>query len=325
MNTPFAIYFLAFILSFAICLPVCRAIIPRLRRYAAQPIYEGGPSWHTSKSGTPTLGGISFIVSVTLSGALGALLLFHRGQPDKAISVACILCFALVNSLIGLADDITKLTRKQNAGLTPIQKLFLQSVAAIAFLSLRRILCGDDTAITLAGYTLELGAFYYFGAFIFLIGITNCTNLTDGVDGLCAGVSFTSVISLFLIIAASYSDAALISAALGGGTLAFLLFNTNPAKIFMGDTGSLYLGAIAASLPLTLDNPFLSMLFGAVYVIEGCSVIIQVLSYKTRRKRVFIMAPLHHHLEKRGWGETKICLAASLLTLVMAIPLSLLI
>ncbi|MBQ2876825.1 MAG: phospho-N-acetylmuramoyl-pentapeptide-transferase [Clostridia bacterium] len=325
MNMPWAIYLFVFILSFAICAPTCKAIIPRLRRSAAQPIYEGGPTWHTSKSGTPTLGGISFIIAITVSGELGALLLVNGGKTEEAISVVSILAFALVNSLIGLADDITKLTKKQNAGLTPLQKLFLQSVSSVAFLALRRILFGDDTAITVAGYTLELGAFYYFAAFVFLLGIINCANLTDGVDGLAAGVSFSSAIPLFLISAHIYSDCAMISAALAGGALAFLLYNSNPAKIFMGDTGSLYLGAVAASLPFTLDNPFLSFLFGTVYVIEGLSVIIQVISYKTRKKRVFIMAPLHHHLEKRGWGETKICLAASALTLLATTPLCFLI
>ena len=314
------IYLFAFLVSFLICIPICRAIIPALRKRAAQPIYEGGPVWHTAKCGTPTLGGISFIISISLACLLVCLILFKSGLSDIALSVLSILIFSVANSLVGLIDDLTKLKRKRNKGLSPLQKLIFQLFLAILFLIARHKLLGYGTEIVVADTTLDLGVAYYPLSVFFLLGLINCANLTDGIDGLATGVSATMGVCIFLISAFAFSDAAIISAALAGGALAFMKFNINPAKIFMGDTGSLFLGAVAASVVFCLGNPFLSMLFGGIYVIEGCSVILQVLSFKTRKKRILLMAPLHHHLEKRGWSESKICSVAMLITLSLSIP-----
>jgi len=319
------IYLLSFVVAFCICIPICRGIIPPLRRKAAQPIYEGGPSWHSSKSGTPTLGGISFILAILFSAVITLAILFALGKVEISLSVILIIGYALLNSLVGLFDDLTKLVRKQNAGLTPIQKLILQGILAIAFLFIRHRLLGYDTAITVLDYSIDLGIIYYPAAVFFLLGIINCANLTDGVDGLASGVY--SVMSLCMLIISVYSfpDVGIVSALSSGGVLAFLFFNINPAKIFMGDTGSLFLGALAASIVFSFGNPFLSLLFCGVYVIEGFSVVIQVISYKVRKKRIFLMSPIHHHLEKIGWNESKICMCAILLTVVLSVPAYLLI
>ncbi len=314
------LYLLSFLLSFGICTPVCKRLIPFLRSKAAQPIYESGPAWHSVKFGTPTLGGLSFIISIMIATVISVTILFHADMTDTAFSVISIVGFAFANALVGLTDDITKLARKQNAGLSPLQKLGLQLVLAVAFLFVRAEFFGDDTVISISEFSVDLGIIYYPAAVVFLLGIINCANLTDGVDGLASGVAFSIGISLFLICAARYEDAALVAVMLAGGTLGFLIFNINPARIFMGDTGSLFLGAVAASVVFCFDNPFLSLLFGGVYVIEGCSVILQVISYKTRKKRILLMAPLHHHLEKKGFSETKICMLAIIFTLFLAVP-----
>ena len=308
------LYILSAVLSFGLCIIINKVIIPPLKRKAAQPIYMGGPAWHGTKSGTPTLGGISFICAVLVSVGSSSLLLFAIVEKDTAISVILIVSFALLNSLIGLIDDLTKLTHKRNKGLSPLQKLFLQLLCAILFLTVRSLIFGYNTEIAVSGFTLDLGIFYYPASVFFLLGIINCANLTDGIDGLATSVSGVMCICLFIISAFSFPDVGLVSCTVAASALGFLFFNVNPAKIFMGDTGSLFLGAIAASVVFSIGNPFLSAIFGGVYVIEGLSVIVQVISYKTRKKRVFLMSPLHHHFEKLGWNESKICLCAAVLT-----------
>ena len=161
---------------------------------------------------------------------------------------------------------------------------------------------------------------YYFLSIIILVGITNCANLTDGIDGLATSVAFAIGLSVFYISYSRSDAASFISASLIGATVAFLIFNIHPAKVFMGDTGSLFLGALVASLAFELKNPFIAITTGAVYVIEGVSVILQVIYYKATKKRLFKMAPIHHHLEKCGWDENKICLVAIALTLLFSVP-----
>lgn len=319
------IYILAFIISFGIAIPVCRGIIPPLRKRAAQPIYAGGPTWHSSKSGTPTLGGLAFIISVLCGALLCSAVLLFLELDETCLSVISVICFALLNSLVGIVDDLTKLLRKQNAGLNPLQKLFFQTIIAVLFLFVRHKLLGYSTEIPFFDHTLDLGFLYYPITVFIMLGIVNCANLTDGVDGLASGVFAAMSTCIFLISAYSFPDAAIISALGAGGVLAFLIFNVNPAKIFMGDTGSLFLGGIAAAVVFCFSNPLLSILFGGVYVIEGISVVLQVVSYKSRKKRLFLMSPIHHHLEKIGWNESKICLVAVMVTLSLSIMAFLLI
>lgn len=315
MKNPILLCFIVFGLTLLITVLIERQLIPFLKKRAAQPIYAEGPSWHLSKSGTPTMGGVAFILAcvLTLSAAL-----FFIEDNLTAVSVLISLFYAIGNSLVGVFDDLMKLRKKKNAGLTPIQKLILQALLAILFLMARRFYFNDQTAIDLGLFGLEMGFFYYPFAFIILLGIVNCANLTDGIDGLATSTSATVGVAFLVIgICSAAIDLTLISSALIGGALGFLLFNKHPAKVFMGDTGSLFLGGVAAALGFSSGNPLTVILIGGVYVIEGVSVILQVLYFKITKKRLFKMAPLHHHLEKCGYSENKICILSVFLTLVL--------
>ena len=314
------LYLLVFFSTLFITMISERKLIPFLSEKAKQPLYEDGPSWHAKKRGTPTMGGLGFVLAVTVSLSFSSVFLFSVNRSEEAVSLICTFIFALTNSMIGVIDDITKLKRKENAGLSPSQKLLLQLVCAVLFLVARRYLIGDTTEIAFAFGELDLGFIYYPIALAALIGSVNSANLTDGIDGLAASVAFAIGVSLFFITAHTEHTVALLSAAIIGASLGFLIFNINPAKIFMGDTGSLFFGAITAGCAFSLKNPLIMLFIGGVYLIEGASVILQVLIYKTTGKRVFKMAPLHHHLEKCGMGENKICLIAVILTLLLSLP-----
>ena len=292
-------------------------LLPRLKRCARQPIYEEGPAWHLSKSGTPTMGGISFLVSAITSLVL--IFIFADGNHTSiTASLIISLIYAILNSAVGIFDDVKKLLKKQNAGLSPLEKLTLQLLLAVLFIMARKHFLGDGTAIYTPFGSLELGILYYPLAIIILLGIINCANLTDGVDGLASCVSFAIGISL-IFISPAFSASGIIGAMLCGISLGFLIFNINPAKIFMGDTGSLFLGALAVSSAFALKSPASAITLGGVYVIEGVSVILQVIYYKLTKKRLFKMAPLHHHLEKCGFEENKICLIAIIATLILSL------
>ena len=308
-----------FLLSLVLTVIIEARLIPLLSRRAKQPIYEGGPSWHLSKSGTPTMGGIAFLVSISLSIFAVILILTFSGKSTTgSISLLITILFAIGNSLIGVFDDLMKLHKKENAGLTPLQKLGLQAIISILFLMARRHFLGDGTTVDLWLGRVELGALYYPLAIILLLGITNCANLTDGIDGLATSVAITIGIS-FLVIGYGVSyDVPILSSALVGGSCGFLFFNVNPAKIFMGDTGSLFLGSLAVGIAFSLKNPLIIIPIGIVYVIEGISVILQVAVYKITKKRLFKMAPLHHHLEKSGLNENRICVIAVAITLIIS-------
>ena len=312
------LYLLVFIFTLAATVIFENRLIPLLRRIAKQPIYEGGPSWHMTKSGTPTMGGIGFIIPAVFAIGLSAVyFLFIAKNFNTGTSLLCALLFCFGNALIGVFDDVVKLRRKENAGLTPGQKLLLQLLLAILFIMARRFYFNDSTVLSFSFVQIDLGILYYPLAIILLLGIINCANLTDGIDGLASSVSITIGIFYTLIatISASYELSA-VSASLVGCALGFWLFNRHPAKIFMGDTGSLFLGSLSASLAFGSKTPFAIVIIGCVYVMEGLSVILQVASYKLTKKRIFIMAPIHHHLEKSGYSENKICLTAVLVTLI---------
>lgn len=320
LDKYFPLYAIVFFVTLGITVITEKGLIPKLTKEAKQPIYTEGPKWHVSKSGTPTMGGLAFLLSVLISLTLSSLFLFYTGKVEDGISLACATVYSIFNSFVGVIDDITKLKRQKNAGLSPIQKLALQFLFAVIFLFARSALLGDDTVIAFSFGSLDLGIFYYPICIILLLGIVNSANLTDGIDGLATSVAFSIGIALFYLSAALFYDVAIIASALLGATIGFLFFNIHPAKVFMGDTGSLFFGALAVSAVFSLKNPILSVLIGGVYVIEGASVILQVLYYKATKKRLFKMAPLHHHLEKCGMSENKICIIAILTTFVTSIP-----
>lgn len=320
MDKYYFLYIFVFLLSLFLTTVIEYKLIPRLKRRASQPIYEGGPSWHMSKSGTPTMGGLAFIISISVAALILSLLYFYSDEPEAASSILLILGYSCINALIGLVDDLTKLKRKENAGLSPMQKLVLQLLCAVSFLFIRYALFGDSTELSFGNFKAELGFLYYPFSVIVLLGTVNCANLTDGLDGLAGSVALTAGCSLFFISSMRSSDVATVSVALVGGMLGFLIFNINPAKIFMGDVGSLFLGGIIASSAYDLGSPLLILFVGIVYFIEGLSVICQVFYYKLTKKRLFKMAPFHHHLEKCGFSETKICMIAIIVTLLFSVP-----
>ena len=308
-----------FLINLILTVIIESKLIPFLSKKAKQPIYKEGPSWHLSKSGTPTMGGIAFVISISLSMLILSVFFILDNNATVGISLLLSALFSLTNSLIGIFDDLMKLYRKENAGLSPIQKLGLQFILSVLFLMGRSHLLGDGAVFDLGFCKINLDALYYPIALILLLGVINCANLTDGIDGLATGVAI-SIGIVFLIIGYSFSyDLPILSSALVGGGCGFLFFNANPAKIFMGDTGSLFLGALAASLAFSFRNPLLIIPIGIVYVIEGASVILQVIAFRLTGKRIFKMAPLHHHLEKCGLKENTICIIGIAVTIFSSI------
>ena len=312
-------YIILALVAFVATVFIIKSLIPKLRSIAKQPIYDEGPSWHLKKIGTPTMGGIGFIIPFSIIMLVVSVLDLMRGNIEIGTSLIITLVFCILNSLVGIIDDITKLKRNKNGGLSSKQKLFLQGLIAAVFLFLRKIYLADGTEVHFGDYMIDFEWTYYPLAMIFLLGIINCANLTDGIDGLASSTSFAISVVAFFLSLTQTQDALTISSIAIGIVLGFLIFNINPAKIFMGDTGSLFLGAIAASYAFSLKSLPAFILICGVYVIEGLSVIIQVIVYKSTKKRIFKMAPLHHHLEKCGFDENKICLWAMLITFALSI------
>lgn len=319
LDAYFPFYAFTFILTFLMTVLTERQLIPLLSARAKQPIYREGPGWHIKKSGTPTLGGLAFLAAALPVLILAPLLLKHHATT-QSLSLTMGFAYALLNAFIGIADDLVKLGRRENEGLTPRQKLILQFLVAGLYLWGRHALLGDTTTLAFSFGTIDIGFWYYPLSLILLVGIVNCANLTDGIDGLAASVAFGIGVSLFYISAALSEEVGFLAASMMGISVGFLCFNLHPAKIFMGDTGSLFLGALAACSAFALGNPLLLLFFGAVYVLEGISVILQVIGYKLTGRRMFRMAPLHHHFEKLGWSENRICLVAMFFNLLCSVP-----
>lgn len=310
----------AVFLSTAISL---RFLIPKLRSMKmGQKILDIGPRWHKSKEGTPTMGGLSFAVSVFVVLSAAMVYLQFSGKGTSVMPLLLTLLLAVGNCVIGIIDDLTKFRKKQNEGLTASQKFLLQLAMAGAFLALMQLYGNMNTALTVpfVGVALELGWFYYIFALVFITGIINSVNLTDGIDGLAASVTF--VVAVFLSVVGFVFwgvEVALLGAAILGATLGFLVYNFYPARVFMGDTGSLFLGGLVAGAAFMIDNPLLIALVGIIYICEALSDIIQVGVYKLTHKRVFKMAPIHHHFEQCGWSEVKIVVVFSIVTLLCSV------
>lgn len=305
---------------FAITAVIGRFLIPFLHKlHFGQTILDIGPSWHKNKQGTPTMGGFMFIIGIVISTTAGVLLHCISsgfGTVEKFVFVG--LCFALMNGAIGFFDDYVKVAKKRNLGLTAWQKLILQFLVAGIYLFLMR-LCGDTTEIAIPFTStglVDLGFFYYILMALVLVGMTNAVNLTDGVDGLDGSITFFAALFLMLIAnVVGYDSNVIFAASVAGGCLGFLVWNFHPAKCFMGDTGSLFLGGVVCALAFAMDMQLLLILIGIMYLVEMFSVMLQVGYFKlTHGKRLFKMSPIHHHFEMSGWSEMKIVCVFSLIT-----------
>ena len=314
------LYAVCTVLVFVLTVAALRLLIPKLRSMKmGQKILDIGPRWHKSKEGTPTMGGIAFAVPVTVVTAAALALAPTLGINVPTAPVLLTLLLAVGNGAIGVIDDLTKFRKKQNEGLTAPQKYALQLAMAGAFLALLRLSGTPDTTVSVpfTDIHLELGWFYYVFALIFITGIINSVNLTDGIDGLASSVTF--VVAAFLsVLGFTYANngAVLLGSVTVGATLGFLVYNFYPARVFMGDTGSLFLGGIVAGAAFVIDSPLCIAIAGIIYICEAMSDIIQVGVYKLTHKRVFRMAPIHHHFEKCGWSEKKIVFVFSAVTLI---------
>lgn len=314
------LYAVCTVLVFVLTVAALRLLIPKLRSMKmGQKILDIGPRWHKSKEGTPTMGGIAFAVPVTVVTAAALALAPTLGINVPTAPVLLTLLLAVGNGVIGVIDDLTKFRKKQNEGLTAPQKYALQLAMAGAFLALLRLYGTPDTTVSVpfTDIHLELGWFYYVFALIFITGIINSVNLTDGIDGLASSVTF--VVAVFLsVLGFTYANngAVLLGGVTVGATLGFLVYNFYPARVFMGDTGSLFLGGIVAGAAFVIDSPLYIAIAGIIYICEAMSDIIQVGVYKLTHKRVFRMAPIHHHFEKCGWSEKKIVFVFSAVTLI---------
>ena len=318
------IMFIACLLcTFLLTALICRFLIPVLKSLKmGQKILDIGPRWHKSKEGTPTMGGLSFICAMTVVFILTCVVDagYDIGFANLSKLVLTFL-MAVLSGVIGMIDDSAKLRKKQNEGLSPSQKFLLQIVLAGAYLFGMRITGNLETSlyIPFVGVTVELGILYYVLALILIAGIFNSVNLNDGIDGLCS--SITAVVGAFFSIAAflcASPETAMLAAMCVGGCLGFLTYNFHPARIFMGDTGSLFLGGLVVGMAFMLDNPLIIVPVGLVYIFETISVMIQVTYFKiTHGKRFFKMAPIHHHFEQCGWSEVKIVSVFSLVTAVL--------
>lgn len=299
--------FLLTLLFGRIALPILRA------KKAGQPINEYVHA-HQSKAGTPTMGGISFVPAflVVMAGYAVYHVTLGAQRGEALIPVALVCLYALANSAIGFVDDYFKLLRRHNEGLTEWQKFILQVVAAAAFLAMMGITGNLNTElhIPFTDISWELSWFAYPVYLIVMVGFVNATNITDGLDGLASSICATVacfMVAVEIIVLRSDGYSVIMGAALLGCVLGFLVYNHHPAKMFMGDTGSLFLGAVIMGCAILSGELLLFVLAGFMFVIEMLSSLLQRLYYKlSHGKRIFKMAPLHHHFEKCGWGEVTI-------------------
>ena len=292
---------LGFVVSLVVGLALGPLVIKKLKEFhARQEEREEGPESHKYKAGTPTMGGILILFALTVS-----VLLFNGAEPSKLMA----LFLTLGNGLIGFADDSIKAVKKRNLGLTAKQKLAGQAVISVIFCIALKVFADMPTTVWIpfTDITVDLGMAYYLFVFLIIVGATNAVNLTDGLDGLAAGSSaITAVAYVVISVALGYGGIAIFGAALAGACLGFLFYNQHPAKMFMGDTGSLALGGAMAAMAILTKTELLLVIAGGLYVLEALSVILQVISFKTRGVRIFKMSPVHHHFELSGWSEVKV-------------------
>ena len=321
--------FLAFIISMALTMVVMPPFIKLLKhRQIGQQVRADGPEGHLVKQGTPTMGGIIILLMMTAS-------VFLVGIPD--LSLLLILAATLLTGLLGFIDDASKVAKERSLGLLPHQKMAALTLISVVFclVAVNYLDILPTVTIPFTNFQLDLGILtttlpikeggfiipwlYIVFVFLLMAGMANAVNLTDGLDGLAGG---TLMIVMLVMAAIAYRsnqlDVAMFATAAAGGCVGFLWFNCYPASIFMGDTGSLALGTAFAAIAVVTKTELFSVIIGGLFVVEALSVIIQVFYFKRTRKRVFLMAPLHHHFEKKGWSETKVVIRFWIITGLLA-------
>lgn len=315
MTQQMAVFILCLVCSFLVCTASTRFLIPKLKSLKmGQKILDIGPRWHKGKEGTPTMGGLAMLISAFITGIAALGYCIYLQGIAFALKAVFTVIMALLYGAIGIIDDRVKLLKKQNEGLTAKQKYLLQVLIAGLYLASLALTGNLSTALIIpfTSFSIDLGFAYYIFALLLITGIVNAANLTDGIDGLASTVTliiggFFAAVSMKL--GADYISSSALSAILIGVCLGFLMYNAYPAKIFMGDTGSLFLGGMACGLAFMVESPLIIVIGGIIYIIEAASVIIQVLYFKlTSGKRFFKMAPIHHHFEMCGLTEIKICI-----------------
>lgn len=300
--------------GFAVTAVTCWLLIPALHRlHFGQTIREEGPTWHNKKNGTPTMGGLGFIFGILVTLGL-VWVIFHSCAPQvlgpqQLAAGMMVLFLAFGSGVIGFLDDFIKVVKHRNLGLTAPQKIVLQVAVTVGFLVGLHALGLLSTQVMLPVFgTVELGVFFYPIAFFGTIFMVNAVNLTDGLDGLCTSVTFVSMLGYLLAGSLlGFVHVSVIASAAAGACAGFLLWNFYPAKVFMGDTGSMFFGGLVTALAFVMDRPELVLFFGIVYIWDAITVVIQRLYFKaTHGKRIFKMTPIHHAFEMRGWREVKI-------------------
>jgi len=319
------LYCLAIVIAAVITGLLGYFMVPFLHKIKfGQTIREVGPSWHKNKQGTPTMGGIMFIIGSSVAAVICIAFLWLNGGAETQLMFVKVMAGALMAvgfGIVGFLDDYISIKKHRNLGLTEIQKLILQFIIVGAYLLSVALAGGTtETVIPFLG-SVDLGFFYYILAAVFIVGMVNAVNFTDGIDGL--NTSVTLVVALvFSVIAMLLNRVglSLYAAAIVGAMIGFLFWNANPAKVFMGDTGSLFLGGAVCALAFGVDMPILLILIGIIYIVEILSVVLQVTYFKiSHGKRIFKMAPIHHHFEMCGWGEKKIVLVFTGITVVLCL------
>lgn len=319
------LYCLAIVIAAVITGLLGYFMVPFLHKIKfGQTIREVGPSWHKNKQGTPTMGGLMFIIGSSVAAVICIAFLWLNGGAETQLMFVKVMAGALMAvgfGIVGFLDDYISIKKHRNLGLTEIQKLILQFIIVGAYLLSVALAGGTtETVIPFLG-SVDLGFFYYILAAVFIVGMVNAVNFTDGIDGL--NTSVTLVVALvFSVIAMLLNRVglSLYAAAIVGAMIGFLFWNANPAKVFMGDTGSLFLGGAVCALAFGVNMPILLILIGIIYIVEILSVVLQVTYFKiSHGKRIFKMAPIHHHFEMCGWNENKICFVFSGVTLFVGI------
>ena len=307
--------------AFGITALLGKLLIPFLHKlHFGQTIREIGPSWHKGKQGTPTMGGLMFIIGIVLTVCAVIPILYQSATETWLMQVKVFagLGMAVAFGAIGFMDDFIGVVKKRNLGLTEQQKLVLQFAVAAAYLG-TLAMAGGNTATTIPFVgKVDLGFWYYILAAVVIVGLVNAVNFTDGIDGLCSTATFFVFLALGLCAGLrSMTGISIMGTASAAACIGFLVWNFHPAKVFMGDTGSLFLGGMAAALAFGVDMPILLLPLGLVYWMEILSVVLQVTYFKaTHGKRIFKMTPIHHHFEMSGWSEVKICAVFGLITLL---------